>query len=171
MVSEGVPTAFHPLKAEGAPNRLTLAQWIVDSDNPLTARVFVNRTWETLFGRGIVLTSEEFGSQGELPTHQELLDWLAADFVENGWNTKALIKKIVMSATYQQSSQTTPEAAAADPDNRWLARGPRVRLSAEMIRDQALFVSGLLSTRMYGPPVNPPQPSLGLSAAFGSSTD
>ncbi|MBL8816027.1 MAG: DUF1553 domain-containing protein [Planctomyces sp.] len=171
VVTEGVPAAFHPMKDEGTPNRLSLAKWLVDPDNPLTARVLVNRYWETLFGRGIVLTSEEFGSQGELPTHQELLDWLSADLVENGWNTKELLKRIVCSATYRQSSKTTPEAASMDPDNRWLARGPRVRMSAEMIRDQALFVSGLLSSKLYGPPVNPPQPSLGLSAAFGSSTD
>ena len=170
-VHEGVPAIFPPI-IDGQPaNRLNFAKWLVSSDNPLTARVVVNRYWETLFGRGIVLTSEEFGSQGELPTHPELLDWLARDFMESGWDTRHLLKMIVTSATYRQSSQVNPAAAAADPDNRWLARGPRVRLSAEMVRDQALQIAGLLSKKMYGPPVKPPQPSLGLTAAFGSSTD
>ena len=170
-VHEGVPAVF-PSIPEGEPvNRLTFAKWLVSDDNPLTARVVVNRYWENLFGRGIVLTSEEFGSQGEVPTHPELLDWLARELVESGWDTRDLLKLIVTSATYRQSAKVTPESAAADLDNRWLARGPRVRLSAEMVRDQALQVAGLLSHKMYGPPVKPPQPNLGLSAAFGSSTD
>jgi len=124
-----------------------------------------------LFGRGLVRTSEDFGSQGELPSHPQLLDWLATEIVRIGWDRKALLKQLVMSATYCQSTRLTSELAASDPDNRWLARGPRLRLSAEMIRDQALSVSGLLSPKMYGPPVRPPQPSQGLRAAFGSSTD
>ena len=170
-VHAGVPAVFPPIP-EGEPaNRLNFAKWLVNDENPLTARVVVNRYWENLFGRGIVLTSEEFGSQGELPTHPELLDWLARELVESGWDTRGLLKMIVTSATYRQSSKVTPEAAAADLDNRWLARGPRVRLSAEMVRDQALHVAGLLSKKMYGPPVKPPQPNLGLTAAFGSSTD
>jgi len=170
-VHEGVPAVF-PSIPDGQPaNRLTFAKWLVDDNNPLTARVVVNRYWENLFGRGIVLTSEDFGSQGELPTHPELLDWLARELIESGWDTRDLLKMIVTSATYRQSSLVAPEAAATDPDNRWLSRGPRVRLSAEMVRDQALQVAGLLSKKMYGPPVKPPQPSLGLSAAFGSSTD
>jgi len=170
-VHEGVPAVFPPIPDGEPANRLNFAKWLVNDDNPLTARVIVNRCWENLFGRGIVLTSEEFGSQGELPTHPELLDWLARELVESGWDTRHLLKIIVTSATYRQSSKVTPEAAVADLDNRWLARGPRVRLSAEMVRDQALQVAGLLSKKMYGPPVKPPQPNLGLTAAFGSSTD
>lgn len=118
-----------------------------------------------------MLTSEEFGSQGELPTHPELLDWLAVELLESGWDLRALQRLIVSSAVWRQSSQVTSESAKADADNRWLARGPRVRLRSETVRDQALAVAGLLSHKMYGPPVKPPQPSLGLSAAFGSSTD
>ena len=170
-VDPGVPAVFHPLKIAEQPARLQFAHWLVSSDNPLTARVQVNRMWEELFGRGIVLTSEDFGSQGELPTHPELLDWLAVEFVESGWDLRALQRMIVSSATWRQSSQVTPEAAKIDSDNRWLARGPRIRLRSETVRDQALAVAGLLSHKMYGPPVKPPQPSLGLSAAFGSSTD
>ncbi len=170
-VDSGVPGVFHPLPPGSDADRLSLARWLVDPENPLTARVLANRYWESLFGRGIVVTSEEFGSQGELPTHPELLDWLAVELVQNGWDTRALLRLIVTSSTYRQSSLVTPETIALDRDNRWLARGPRVRLSAEMIRDQALFVSGLLSQRMFGEPVNPPQPNLGLTAAFGSSTD
>ena len=171
QLHEGVPAVFSPIPSGEPVNRLTFAKWLVSEENPLTARVIVNRYWENLFGRGIVLTSEEFGSQGELPTHPELLDWLARELMETGWDTKAVLKLIVTSATYRQTAKVTPEAAASDPDNRWLARGPRVRLSAEMVRDQALQVAGLLSRTMYGAPVKPPQPNLGLTAAFGSSTD
>lgn len=170
-VKPGVPAVFHGLPEDAAVNRLTLAEWLVSPDNPLTARVLANRYWETVFGRGIVVTSEEFGSQGETPTHPLLLDWLATEIVQNGWNRKALLRLLLTSATYRQSVKVSSESVAADPDNRWLSRGPRIRLSAEMVRDQALFVSGLLSLKMYGPPVKPPQPSLGLTAAFGSSTD
>lgn len=170
-VHEGVPAVFPPIPDGEPANRLAFARWLVSDENPLTARVVVNRYWDNLFGRGIVLTSEEFGSQGELPTHPEMLDWLARELVESGWDTRDLLKMIVTSATYRQSSRVTPAEIAADSDNRWLARGPRVRLSAEMVRDQALHVAGLLSRKMYGPPVKPPQPNLGLSAAFGSSTD
>ncbi|MEZ6112972.1 MAG: DUF1553 domain-containing protein [Pirellulaceae bacterium] len=170
-VSEGVPTAFHDLP-DGVPaNRLALARWLVDRDNPLTARVMVNRFWEQIFGVGIVRTSEEFGSQGDLPTHPELLDWLAVEFMESGWDMKHMLKLLVTSAAYRQTSRVTPELAERDPDNILLARGPRFRMSAEMIRDQALFAAGLLSPKMYGPPVKPPQPSLGLNAAFGSGID
>lgn len=171
LVDVGLPAVFHNAPGDKPLDRLVLAEWLVDENNPLTARVVANRYWETIFGRGIVLTSEEFGSQGELPTHPELLDWLATEVVRNGWSTRELIRTLVTSAAYRQSSVATPESIAKDPDNRWLARGPRVRLSAEMVRDQALFAAGLLSTKMYGPPVNPPQPSMGLTAAFGSSTD
>jgi len=148
-----------------------LAQWLVSPENPLTARVQVNRLWETLFGVGLVRTAEEFGSQGELPSHPGLLDWLAVEFMEKKWDVNHMIRLMVTSAAYRQSSRVTPELAAMDPDNRLLARGPRFRLSAEMIRDQALAVAGLLSPKLYGPPVRPPQPKLGLSAAFGSGTD
>ena len=170
-VDPGVPAVFHPLNVAEQPARLQFARWLVSRDNPLTARVQVNRMWEELFGRGIVLTSEDFGSQGELPTHPELLDWLAVEFMESGWDLRSLQRLIVSSATWRQSSQVTSEAARTDSDNRWLARGPRVRLRSETVRDQALATAGLLSHKMYGPPVKPPQPSLGLSAAFGSSTD
>jgi hypothetical protein len=170
-VTEGLPTTFQPASEGEPPNRLTLAKWLVDADNPLTARVIVNHFWESIFGIGLVRTSEEFGMQGELPSHLELLDWLATDLIEHKWDIKYLLKVMVTSAAYRQSSRVTPELLAQDPDNRLLARGPRFRLSAEMIRDQAMFVSGLLSEKMYGPPVKPPQPKLGLSAAFGSGID
>lgn len=170
-VKAGVPAIFHSL-SHGAPtNRLALAYWLVDENNPLTARVVVNRYWEALFGIGIVSTSEEFGSQGDLPSHPDLLDWLAVEFKESGWNVKHLLKLIASSATYRQSSKTTPANYERDPANRLLARGPRFRISAEMVRDQALAVSGLLDRKLYGPSVNPPQPEFGLKAAFGSDTD
>ena len=170
-VEEGTPEAFHPMDENAPRNRLTLANWLVDDRNPLTPRVIANRHWEQLFGIGIVETSEEFGSQGELPSHPKLLDWLAVELRESGWDIKHLLKLMVMSSTYRQSSVTTADAIAADPFNRMLSRGPRFRVSAEMVRDQALFISGLLSEKMYGPPVNPPQPELGLKAAFGGATD
>ena len=170
-VSEGTPAAFPPLPADAPMNRLTLAKWLIDANNPLTSRVIANRYWEAIFGMGIVRTSEEFGSQGDLPSHPQLLDFLATELVRMNWDVKAFIKLLVTSATYRQSSAVTPELLERDPDNRLLARGPRFRMSAEMIRDQALFVSGLLSSKMYGPPVKPPQPSIGLNAAFGSGID
>ena len=154
------------------PNRMDLARWLVDKNNPLTARVVVNRYWEQIFGIGIVETSEEFGAQGELPSHPKLLDWLAADLMEHDWDTRRLLKQIVMSKTYRQSSVATADSLELDPNNRLLSRGARVRLTAEMIRDQALAISGLLSTKMYGPPVQPPQPKVGLKPAFsGQTTD
>ena len=170
-VGLGTPEAFHPLPTHADPDRLALARWLVDDENPLTARVIANRHWEELFGVGIVQTSEEFGSQGELPTHPQLLDWLAVELREGGWNLKALVRLMVTSATYRQSSYTSDELQRSDPFNRFYARGPRFRVSAEMVRDQTLFVSGLLSDKMYGAPVKPPQPELGLKAAFGSATD
>ncbi len=169
-VEMATPAVFHPLREDVPRNRLALAHWLVDAENPLTPRVMVNRFWAQIFGGGIVETAEEFGSQGELPTHPELLDWLAVEFREN-WDVKGLLKLLVSSATYRQSSKTTPQLLEADPFNRLYARGPRFRISAEMVRDQALFVSGLLSDKMGGPPVKPPQPELGLKAAFGSATD
>ena len=171
VVGEGTPEIFHALPEGLKPDRLALAKWLVDVENPLTARVIANRHWEEIFGVGIVQTSEEFGSQGDLPSHPKLLDWLAVELQEGGWDLKHLLKLLVTSATYRQSSFSSEELRLADPANRFYARGPRFRVSAEMVRDQALFVSELLSDRMYGPPVKPPQPSLGLKAAFGSATD
>lgn len=170
-VTAGVPEAFPPLPDAEPINRLTLAKWLVSDENPLTARVAVNRMWEDLFGVGLVRTSEEFGSQGEPPSHPALLDWLAVEYRDSGWDTKALIRLIVTSAAYRQSASASSELFERDPENRLLARGPRFRLPAESVRDQALAVAGLLGTTMYGEPVRPPQPSFGLTAAFGGSTD
>jgi mono/diheme cytochrome c family protein len=170
-VTEGTPAIFPSLPADAPRNRLTLARWLVDDNNPLTSRVIANRYWEQLFGIGIVATSEEFGAQGDLPFNPELLDWLATELVRLRWDMKAFLKSLVMSAAYRQSSHVTSDLQQRDPDNRLLARGPRFRLSAEMVRDQALYVSGLLSPKMHGPPVKPPQPAMGLSAAFGSGID
>jgi hypothetical protein len=140
-------------------NRLGLARWLTEPANPLTARVVVNRFWQSLFGTGLVKTSENFGYQGEAPSHPELLDWLAVDFKENGWNLKRLLRLMVTSATYRQDSRSTPELNEGDPENRLLAHGPRQRLTGEMIRDQALFLSGLLQDEIGGPPVYPYQPT------------
>jgi mono/diheme cytochrome c family protein len=170
-VVEGTPAAFPALPTDAPRNRLTLARWLVDDANPLTGRVIANRYWEQIFGIGIVASSEEFGSQGEPPSHPELLDWLATELVRSHWDMKAFVRLLVTSAAYRQSSRVTPELDQRDPDNRLLARGPRFRMSAEMVRDQALAISGLLSDKMYGPPVKPPQPSLGLNAAFGGAVD
>ncbi len=177
-VTEGVPAAFNPLPKDAPMNRLTLAHWLVDDANPLTARVIANRFWESIFGTGIVRTSEEFGAQGEMPSHPELLDWLACELMHptvftdaKPWDVKAFLKLLVTSAAYRQSSKVTPEVAGRDPDNRLLAHGPRFRMGAEVVRDQALAVGGLLSRKMFGPPVRPPRPSMGLSAAFGSGLD
>ncbi len=152
------PAAFHPLPAGAPNNRLGLAQWVVDPANPLTARVTVNRFWQEIFGRGLVATPEDFGIMGAVPSHPELLDWLAVDFRENGWNVKALFKQMLMSASYRQAAIVTPEKLELDRDNVWLSRGPRFRMAAEMIRDYALASSGLLSDKMYGPGVKPYQP-------------
>jgi len=171
LVGPGVPAFLHSVPGNVKLDRLGLARWIVDPDNPLTARVGVNRLWQEVFGIGLVETSEEFGNQGEPPSHPELLDWLATEYIRLGWDTKRLLKLIVTSATYRQSSRVSDLLAKRDPYNRLLARGPRVRLTAESVRDQALFVAGLESPKMYGPPVHPLQPVNGLSAAFGPSTD
>ena len=158
VVEASVPSSLHTWPAGAPMNRLGLAQWICSRDNPLTARVAVNRVWAQIFGTGIVETLEDFGSQGAPPSHPELLDWLAVDFMDNGWSVKTLVKKIVLSAAYRQSAHVTPELAKRDRFNRLLARGPRFRMEAEMLRDQALAVSGLLSSKMYGPSVMPYQP-------------
>jgi hypothetical protein len=147
-----------PLPAGAPHDRLTLAKWLVSSDNPLTARVAVNRLWQELFGRGIVKTSEDFGTQGDAPTHPELLDWLASEYMARGWSTKQMIRLMVTSATYRQSSHARPELESRDPDNTLLARQSRVRLTAELVRDEALFASGLLDLRIGGPSVRPAQP-------------
>jgi hypothetical protein len=158
-VDRDTPAVLPAFPADAPRNRLGLAQWLTAPGHPLTARVAVNRIWQMLFGTGLVKTAEDFGSQGEYPLHVELLDFLAADFVVGGWDTKRLLKQIVMSETYQQSSRVTPELLEKDPSNRLLARGPRVRLPAEAIRDQALFVSGLLVDKLGGPSVKPYQPA------------
>ncbi len=157
-VEPGVPAFLPPLHKDWPNNRLGLARWLVDPSNPLTARVTVNRFWQMYFGVGLVKTVEDFGSQGEQPLHQDVLDWLATEFMATGWNIKAIQKAIVMSATYRQASRVTPELLQKDPENRLLARGPRFRLPAEMIRDQALAVSGLLVEHVGGPSVKPYQP-------------
>jgi mono/diheme cytochrome c family protein len=157
-VQPGTPGVLHPFNPAYPSNRVGLAYWLVDTNNPLTARVIVNRFWEQYFGRGVMEIVEDFGTQSEPPSHPDLLDWLATEFMESGWNMKAIHKLIVMSATYRQSSKAAPELHQRDPYNRLYARGPRVRLEAEMIRDQALAVSGLLSRKIGGPSVFPPQP-------------
>jgi mono/diheme cytochrome c family protein len=183
-VEPGVPAAFHPLPSGAPLNRLGIARWLVDSNNPLTARVAVNRFWAQVFGTGLVETEEDFGTQGALPSHPELLDWLACRFASGTvappntpkfggaggatqpWDVKALLRLIVTSATYRQSSRVTPMALQKDPRNRLFTRGPRYRLEAETVRDQALAISGLLSRKLGGPSVFPPQPSGLWQAAF-----
>ncbi len=172
-VSPGVPAVMNPLPANGVTNRLAFARWLVDTNNPLTARVMVNRFWEQIFGVGLVETSEDFGTQGEPPSHPKLLDWLAVEFMEPSgadqgprskaqgqtpWDIKHLLRLIITSTTYRQSSKVSPELLQRDPYNRLLARGTRRRLEAEMVRDQSLAVSGLLSRKLGGAPVMPPQP-------------
>jgi len=158
-VQPGTPQTLPPIPEGVAGNRLGLAKWLVMPDQPLTARVTVNRFWQQLFGTGIVKTVEDFGSQGEWPSHPQLLDWLAVDFVESGWDVKRMLKQIVMSSTYRQSSKLTAEKLEADPENRLLARGPRLRLDAEVIRDSALFAGGLLNQQVGGPSVFPYHPA------------
>ena len=157
-VSPGVPAFLQPLPPGAPPTRLTLAHWLADRHSPTTARAIVNRVWQTYFGIGIVSTSEDLGSQSETPSHPELLDWLAVEFMDHGWSLKWLHRLIVTSATYRQSSQVTPEEYARDPYNRLLARGPRFRVDAEIVRDIALETSGLLNARLGGPSVFPPAP-------------
>ncbi len=155
VVVPAVPEFLPAPEGGKATDRLDLANWLVHRQHPLTSRVTVNRFWQALFGIGLVGTSEDFGSQGDTPIYPDLLDWLSAEFMESGWDVKAIMKTIVMSHTYQQSSVTDPEIMREDPKNRWLARGPRYRLSAEMIRDNALAAAGLLVQKVGGPPVRP----------------
>jgi Protein of unknown function (DUF1553)/Protein of unknown function (DUF1549)/Planctomycete cytochrome C len=166
VVAPGVPVSLHALPAGAPADRLGLARWLTDRRNPLTARVAVNRLWSQIFGAGLVETEEDFGTQGEPPSHPELLDWLAIFYQDSGWDTKALLRLIVTSATYQQSSKVTPELRDRDPRNRLLARAPRMRLEAEMVRDQAMALSGLLTRKLGGPSVFPPQPDGLWQAAF-----
>lgn len=171
-VDRATPSFLLPLP-DGAPkNRLGFAEWLTDPRHPLTARVAVNRFWQQFFGTGLVKTAEDFGSQGEPPSHSELLDWLAVQFVDDGWDVKKTVKRIVTSAAYRQSAKVTKDRLARDPHNRLVARGPRFRLDAEMLRDQALFVGGLLVEKVGGPSVKPPQPpGLWEAVAFtGSNT-
>lgn len=168
-VTAQTPESFHPFSESSPRNRLGVAEWLMDDENPLTARVTVNRLWSRLFGKGLVITEEDFGTQGTPPSHPELLDWLAIDLQTNAWNIKRAIKQMVMSRSYQRSGKTTQAHRESDPDNIYLARGPRFRLPAETIRDQALAVSGLLSSKMYGPSVFPPNPIKRVTNAFAGT--
>ncbi len=158
-VGPGVPAILPPLPQGEVTNRLTFARWLVDTQNPLTARVTVNRFWQQFFGVGLVKTAEDFGNKGDWPSHPELLDWLATEFQRSGWDVKGLVRLMVTSASYRQDSRVSPELAASDPENRWLARGPRHRLDAEVLRDYALGVSGLLNLQTGGRGVRPYQPA------------
>jgi hypothetical protein len=159
-VKPGVPESLNPWPSNAPPNRLGLAMWMTDSKNPLTARTMVNRLWEQLFGQGLVETLEDFGTQGAPPTHKELLDHLSWKFMhEYNWSVKKMLREMVLSATYQQDTKVSDELLDKDPYNKLYARGPRIRLSAEQIRDQGLAVSGLLSDKLYGPSVMPYQPA------------
>ena len=157
-VSRGVPEILGSLSVEGTPTRVDLAEWLVSKENPLTARVTVNRFWEILFGRGLVETSDDFGLQGSWPSHPELLDYLAIEFRDEGWDVQGMMRRLLLSATYRQSSESRPENLKADPDNYLFGNYPRQRLSAEQIRDQALYISGLLIEKLGGPSVKPYQP-------------
>ena len=158
QVAPGAPAALHPLPSETSPDRLGLAKWLIDKENPLTARVRVNQIWEEIFGLGLVASGEDFGVQGSPPSHPKLLDWLAVRFVQDEWSTKRLLRQIVTTATYQQSSQQTLTHQNRDPKNIFLARGSRFRLPAELIRDNGLAIANLLEEKMGGPPIYPPQP-------------
>jgi hypothetical protein len=157
-VKPGVPAFLHPLPKNADSTRLTFARWLVDRKSPTTARVFVNRIWQTYFGNGLVSTPEDFGLQSEKPSHPELLDWLACEFMERGWHVKDIHRLIVNSATYKQSSRITPESYEKDPQNRLLARGPRMRVEGELVRDISLAASGLLNPKIGGPSLFTPLP-------------
>ena len=157
-VTAATPEALPPMPEDAPLNRLGLARWVVDPANPLTARVTVNRFWQEIFGAGIVVTPEDFGVMGTLPSNQDLLDWLAIEFRESGWDVKQFFKIVMMSAAYRQASRVTPHKLEKDRDNSLLSRGPRFRMDAEMVRDLALSASGLLNEKMYGPGSKPYQP-------------
>ncbi len=159
IVAPAVPGSLPSLELQGRPTRLDLARWLVSRDNPLTARVFVNRLWKLTFGQGIVKSLEDFGTQGAFPTHPQLLDWLAVEFIDSGWDVKHMLKLLVMSRTYRQSSHAGKVQRERDPGNLWLARQGRFRIDAEMVRDNALAISGLLSRKIGGPSVKPYQPA------------
>lgn len=167
-VAPGTPAMLHPFPADAPRNRLGLARWIVDKKNPLTARVTVNRMWQQYFGAGLVTTPEDFGTRCETPSHPALLDWLATEFMDSGWDVKHVHRLIVNSATYRQSARVTPQLQAADPTNTLLARAPRLRVEAEIIRDIALAASGLLSPKIGGPSVYPPIPDGVLNLGYGA---
>ena len=169
-VAPHVPTALHALPADAPANRLTLARWIADRRSPLTARVAVNRVWQSLFGTGLVETAEDFGTRTPVPLHQDLLDWLAVDFMEHGWSQKHLVRTLVSSRTYQQTSRATPAQLERDPRNQYLARGPRFRADAEVVRDVALSIAGLLSPKLGGPSIFPPIPENVLSYNYSKVT-
>lgn len=168
-VGPGVPSILPPLEPSERTNRLSFARWLVEPNHPLTARVTLNRMWQQFFGIGLVKTAEDFGTKGEWPSHPELLDWLATEFMQNGWDTKHMVKLIVSSSTYRQDSQVTPHLLDVDPENRFLARGPRFRLDAEELRDEALYIGGLLNLEMGGRGVRPYQPP-GIWEAVGYTT-
>jgi hypothetical protein len=158
-VKAGVPASLPPLPKKTPNNRLAFSKWLVSSDHPLTARVTINRYWQLFFGRGLVKTPEDFGTQGDLPSHPKLLDWLAATFIEEQWDIKKTLKRIVMSHTYRQSSKVDPLQSQKDPNNIFLSHTPRLRLHGNLLRDQALYVSGLLVEQQGGPSVKPYQPA------------
>ena len=166
-VGPAVPAIFESI--DGDPNRLNLAKWLVSEKNPLAARVAVNRAWRAFFGRGILYTAGDFGLQSETPSHPELLNWLAVKFIDDGWSLKKLHRQIVTSQTYQQQSELNSELMVADPQNVLLSRGPRFRMSGEVLRDAALASSGLLSKKIGGKSVFPPQPSTVAAAAYGGT--
>ncbi|MCB1089782.1 MAG: DUF1553 domain-containing protein, partial [Verrucomicrobiae bacterium] len=157
-VTAATPAVLPAMASDLPKNRLGLARWLVDPANPLPARVIVNRFWQSVFGTGLVKTSEDFGAQGEAPSHPELLDWLASEFIHTGWDVQGMMKLLVTSAAYRQSSRLTAQLCERDLENRLLARGPRIRLSAEFLRDQALAASGLLLEKTGGPSVKPYHP-------------
>jgi len=172
QVEPGVPGVLGTISDGGRANRLTLARWLVDRRHPLTARVAMNRLWQQVFGQGLTRTMNDFGVRGEPPSHPELLDWLAAEFIESGWDMKRIVRRLTLSSAYRQSSAVSPEALQRDPENRWLARAPRFRLPAELLRDQALAASGLLVRRVGGPSVKPYQPGdLWREMAYGDQPD
>ena len=158
QVQPGIPDFLPSLSRAGKTDRLALAQWLVSPEQPLTARVTVNRYWQLMFGRGLVTTPDDFGLQGAQPSHPEMLDWLAVEFRESGWDVQALLRGIVLSRTYRQTAEVAANVIGQDPENIWLARGPRGRLDSRLLRDQALAISGLLTTELGGPPVAPYQP-------------